>query len=127
MIDETNFIIRTSGRKENSCYIDYLGVYKLTEISKVTGLEVPAIREKYTANGAVYDETVEVYYFSSVDAAKKAVLDIMRDIRADRKGRLVFLTEPEIEYIRKALINEGVNTIHVKNSIKDAIFRKLNQ
>jgi hypothetical protein len=47
-------------------------------------------------------------------------------MKSDQKGRIISLTDAEIEYIRKALINEGSNTIHLKNSIKDAIFKKLN-
>jgi hypothetical protein len=51
---------------------------------------------------------------------------ILKKTRSEMKGKAVFLSENEIEYIRKALINEGSNTIHVKSKIKDAIFKKLN-
>ena len=44
----------------------------------------------------------------------------------DKRGRAVYLTEREIEYIRAALINENNNTIHVSSKIKDQIFKKLN-
>jgi len=126
MISESNFIVRISGRRENSYYIDYQGEYKVTEISKVVGIEPSAIKEIYLANEADYEESLDVYYFPSIEKAKKTIADILRNMKSEHKGRLIFLTESEIEYIRKALINEGANTIHVKNSIKDAIFKKLN-
>ncbi|MCR4436772.1 MAG: hypothetical protein QHH06_14210 [Clostridiales bacterium] len=126
MVSETNFIVRQSGRKEKSYYIDYLGAYKITDISKIVGIEVPALKEKYLGNGAVYDEGVDLYYFDSIENAKKTISDILRDMKAEQRGKLVFLTEAEVEYIRKALIYEGANNIHVQNKIKDAIFKKLN-
>jgi len=126
MVNESNFVIRKSGRKENSYYIDYMGSYKLNDIARIAGMEPGAVREKYLANGASYDESQEVYYFGSVESARKTIDEILKDMKSDYKGRLIFLTEAEIEYIRKALVNEGVNIIHVKNDIKDAIFRKLN-
>ncbi|MCX7710247.1 MAG: hypothetical protein N2484_10420 [Clostridia bacterium] len=126
MINESNFIVRISGRRENSYYIDYQGVYKITEISKVIGVEAAKIKDIYVGNGGDYDGSQDVYYFGSIDAAKSAVAQILKSTKSDHKGRIVFLTEAEIEYIRKALINENSNTIHVSNSIKDAIFKKLN-
>ena len=126
MVNESNFIVRISGRRENSYYIDYQGVYKITEISKIVGIEAPKIKEIYLSNGGAYDEGQDVYYFNSIEAAKGSVSDILKSTKAEHKGRLIFLTETEIEYIRKALINENVQTIHVRNSVKDAIFKKLN-
>lgn len=126
MVNETNFIVRVSGRREKSYYIDYMGIYKIVDISKITGLEAQAIREKYLSNGAEYDESQDVYYFENMDNANKAISDIIKNIKAELKGRIISLTESEIEYIRKALINEGANTLHLNNKIKDAIFKKLN-
>mgnify|MGYP001115726023 CR=1 FL=1 len=126
MVNETNFIVRISGRKESSCYIDYLGVYKVNEIAKITGLKPSAVKEMYLSNGGSYDENLDIYYFKSVDDARKTISDILKDVKDGKKGRVVSLTEAEIEYIRRALINEQSNTIHVKNSIKDEIFKKLN-
>lgn len=125
-INESNFIVRKSGRELNSFYIDYLGVYKLTDISKLTHLDVQLLKEKYMEHGAVYFSDLDVYYFRDVDETKKAISDIMKNLNTDQKGRIVQLTEAEIEYIRQALINEGVNNIRVGSKIKDNIFRKLN-
>lgn len=126
MVNESNFIVRKSGRRENSFYIDYSGVYKIIEIAKVAGLEPTRIKEIYLENGGVYDESLDVYYFGSTEGAKKVVLAVCGSLHSNQKGRLVFLTESEIEYLRKALINEGSNTIHISSKIKDAIFKKLN-
>lgn len=125
-VSESNFIVRKSGQQENSFYIDYLGIYKVSEISKLVHLEPAFIKEKYIKNGAVYFEQLEVYYFSDIDSAKGAVSEIVSNIKGDYKGRIVQLTEAEIEYIRQALINEGVNNIRVNTKVKDNIFKKLN-
>lgn len=126
MVNESNFIVRMSGKRANSYYIDYSGIYRINDIARITGLEASAVKEYYQDNGAVYDETQDVYYFGSIEAAKNTVAAIFGNVRAELKGRLLYLTEAEVEYLRKALINEGSNTIHLKNSIKDAIFKKLN-
>ena len=126
MLSESNFIVRLSGRKANSYYIDYSGVYKIIEIAKVAGLEPSAVKEIYQNSGGVYDDTQDVYYFNSLELARKVISDICGKVQMDRKGRLIFLSEVEVEYIRKALINEGSNNIHLSNKVKDAIFRKLN-
>ena len=126
MVNQSNFIVRLSGRQKGKCYIDYSGKYKVIDIARITGLEPAAVKEIYAGNGAVYDESQEVYYFSSVESANHTIAEIFSNVRADLKGRLLYLSEAEVEYIRKALINEGSNTIHLKNKIKDEIFRKLN-
>ena len=125
MLNETSFIVRISGRKENSFYIDYQGLYKVQDIAKIAGLESSVVRDKYILNGAVLDTNLDVYYFASEDLGNKAINDILKLIKYE-KGRVLFLTVTEIEFVRKALINESSNTIHVKNKIKDAIFKKLN-
>jgi hypothetical protein len=100
---------------------------EITGIAKVVGVEPPRIKEIYLSNGASYDEVQDVYYFGSAESANRAVSEITMGMDSNHKGRLIFLTEAEVEYIRKALINENVNTIHVKNRVKDDIFRKLNK
>lgn len=126
MINEKNFVIRVSGRRENSYYIDYSGAYKIEDISKLTGIKLSSIKDIYQKNGAVYDNSIDVYYFSSRESAQKTVDSMLGEVKHERKGRAVILTDAEIEYIRKALINEGINTIHVSNKIKDDLFKKLN-
>lgn len=127
MVNLSNFIVRKSGRKENCYYIDYQGLYKTSDIARITGLETPAVTMIYIHHGAEYDGSQEVYYFSSVEAAKNAVNEVFSNVRAELKGKVLYLTEAEVEYIRRALINEGSNTISLKSKIKDEIFRKLNE
>ncbi|RCX16282.1 hypothetical protein DFR58_11125 [Anaerobacterium chartisolvens] len=126
MINQTNFIIRTSGRREGSFYIDYIGMYRVDDISKQTGIKPSGIKEIYIKNGAVYDDALDVYYFPGIQDAKNSISEILDGMKPDKKGRVLVLTEAEVEYIRQALINEGSNTIRVSNKIKDAIFKKLN-
>lgn len=125
-VSESNFIVRKSGRAENSYYIDYLGVYKIVDISKLVHLEASLIKEKYLKHGAEYFSVLDVYYFKDIAEAKNTIADILKNLKSDQKGRIIMLTEAEIEYIRQALINEGVNNIRVSSKIKDNIFRKLN-
>ncbi len=125
-ISESSFIVRKSGRKDNNFYIDYQGIYKITEIAKVVHIEASAIKEIYLQYNAVYDAELDVYYFINIESAKHAVSDILRNLKHEQKGRVVQFTEAEIEYIRQALINEGVNNIRVSSKIKDNIFKKLN-
>lgn len=126
MVDETNFIARKSGRKAESYYIDYSGTYKISDIAKVSGMEPSELKKLYTDNGAELDQSLDVYYFGSLDAAKNTISGIFAKIRVEKKGKLIFLTDAEIEFIRRALISEGSNTIPIKGRIKDAIFKKLN-
>jgi ABC-type uncharacterized transport system substrate-binding protein len=125
-ISESNFIVRKSGQQDNSFYIDYLGIYKVVEISKLVHLEASFIRDKYIKHGAVYFEQFDVYYFNDIDQAKSAIAEVLKSMKAEQKGRIIQLTEAEIEYIRQALINEGVNNLRVNSKIKDNIFKKLN-
>jgi|GEM_PF-664523 len=125
-VSESNFIVRKSGRESDSYYIDYLGVYKVTDIAKLVRLEAPLIKEKYLKYGAVYFDELDVYYFSRAEDAKGAIEEILKKLKSSQKGRIIQLTEAEIEYIRQALINEGVNNIRVSSKVKDNIFKKLN-
>ncbi len=125
-INETNFIVRKSGKEANRYYVDYFGYYKVVDISKLVHLEVSFIKEKYAKYGGEYFEELDVYYFTDLDKAKAAIDEIVRNIKSERKGRVILLTEAEIEYIRQALINEGVNNLRVNSKVKDNIFKKLN-
>jgi hypothetical protein len=125
MQNEAGFLVRISGRRENSYYIDNQGSYKIADIAGITGLDASYIKETYVSNNAVYDEGMDVYYFNLEDDAKKSISAITGKIRY-QKGRAVFLTEAEIEYIRMALIKDSSYTIRTNTKMKDAIFRKLN-
>lgn len=127
MVNLTSFIVRKSGRKENSYYIDYSGMYKTSDIARITGLETVAVTMMYIHHGAEYDDTQQVYYFNSTETAKNAILEIFSGVSPELKGKVLYLTEAEVEYIRRALINEGSNTIYLKSKIKDEIFKKLNE
>ena len=56
MVNGDSFIARVSGKRENSYYIDYLGQYKISDISKLTGIKAPDLIKKYEVNKAVYDQ-----------------------------------------------------------------------
>jgi hypothetical protein len=125
-ISESNFIVRKSGQQDNSFYVDYLGIYKVVEISKLVHLEASFIRDKYIKHGAVYYDQLDVYYFNDIEQAKSAINEVLKSIKAEQKGRILQLTEAEIEYIRQAMINEGANNLRVNSKVKDNIFKKLN-
>ncbi len=127
MFNESSFIVRVSGRKENCYYIDYAGEYKIAEIARVTGLSPVDVKMKYSENGGSFDEELNIYYFPSAENAKETIEALLREMQPEHKGKPIYLTETEIEYIRKALINEGSNTIHVSSKVKDEIFKKLNK
>jgi hypothetical protein len=126
MVNKTNFVVRMSGLRENSYYIDYLGAYKIDEIAELVGIKASVIKEKYLLNQAEHEESIDVYYFKSMENAQNAISEILKGVKEEKKGRTIVLTEAEVEYIRRALINEGSNTIHLRNKVKDAIFKKLN-
>lgn len=127
MVNQSSFIARMSGRKADNYYIDHLGAYKVADIAKITGIKLTSVKDIYISNGAVYDDTQDVYYFGSLDSARKAIAELFGSIKPGLKGKIVYLSEAEVECIRRALINEGSNTIHLKSRIKDEIFKKLNE
>ena len=126
MLSESNFIIRASARREGNYYIDYSGEYKISGIALVSGLDIPEVQDIYLKQGGELDTLHEVYYFDSIISARKAVSEILTKTGHSTFGKLVFLTETEIEYIRNSLIKEGTNTVGLNRSLKDEIFKKLN-
>jgi hypothetical protein len=60
-------------------------VYNTTEISKLVGIEASAIMEKYLDNGAEYDESLDVYYFSSLESARKTISDILKVLNLSKR------------------------------------------
>lgn len=125
MIDSANFIVRSSGKKAGYYYIDYLGQYKITDISKEVRIESSKLAEIYLENGGIIDNVFEVYYFDNFLKAKKAISEITSKITPVNKGKNILFTEAEIEQIRKALINDSGN-FGVDSKIKDKILKKLN-
>jgi len=126
MIDTANFIVRRSGRKEGHYYIDYVGLYRAADISKTAGVDMGKLKSIYESNGAIQDTELDIFYFDTIISAQKTISDIFASMKKTKKGRVVMLTEPEIEYIRKALIIDGSGFAGTNNKIKDTIFKKLN-
>lgn len=126
MVDITAFIIRSSGKKRGNFYIDYTGLYKVTDISKEVKVDPKKLSDLYISHGAVLDEEDEIFYFSDFGSAKDAMTGIVSMVKPGSSCRSVRFTEAEIEYIRKALINDGSGNIGVNQKMKDNIFKKLN-
>jgi hypothetical protein len=124
---DTNYlIVRNSGKREGNCYIDYLGKYKLSDIAKETKIDAKKLCDIYTKNGGILEPELEVYYFENVISAKKAVAQVIAKISVAFKGRSIYLTESEIDTIRRALISDGAVAMGIGSKIKDSIFKKLN-
>lgn len=119
------FMVRKSSIKEKGYYIDFEGEYSIDGIKKLTGIDT--IQAIYLEYKAIYDEEREVYYFESEDIADQAITALVKLLRKSEHVRKVELTESEIEYIRRALINEDSNVIFTKNKIRESIFDKLNR
>lgn len=119
------FMVRKSGVKETNYYIDYDGEYTVDDIRKATGID--DIINIYKNHQAEYDDTRNVYYFNSEEQADDAINDLVKLLKKSEHVRKVELTESEIEYIRRALINEDSNVIFTKNKIRESIFDKLNR
>ncbi|MDD2504558.1 MAG: hypothetical protein PHG58_12060 [Clostridia bacterium] len=126
MVNESGFIVRKSGIRQGDYYIDYAGTYTVGDIAKLTGVKAAKIMEIYSENGAIFDDVQNVYFFRSTESAKNAVGELFANVKPEKKAKAVYLSEAEVEYIRRALINEGSNTLYLKGTIKDEIFKKLN-
>jgi hypothetical protein len=121
-----NYILRRSGRDSKHYYIDNQGYYKVSDIAKISGIELPSLISMYKEYAAEYCRELDVYYFDSAEKARKLIEAILKKSGQKSNERMILLTDKEIEYIRLALINEGSNTIRIDNRIKDEIFKKLN-
>ena len=121
-----NYIVRHSGKKPGFFYVDSQGRYKVRDISKISGIEAHDLAVLYRTYSSEYSNDMDVYYFDSTDRANALIDAILERSGQKENGRLIYLTEKEIDYIRKALINEGSNNIHISSAIKDKIFNKLN-
>lgn len=125
MIEKVNFIVRSSGKQDGRFYVDYRGLYKAGDISKKARIEPEKLKTIYLSNGGMYDTDLDIYYFDSMISAQKTISDIFSIIKTVNRGKVITLTEPEIDYIRNALINEA-GFAGINSKIKDAIFKKLN-
>jgi hypothetical protein len=76
MIDAANFIVRNSGKKAGFFYIDYLGKYKITDISKEVRVDASKLTAIYLENGGIIDQSLDVYYFDDFLKAKKVISEI---------------------------------------------------
>ena len=122
-----SFMIRQSAMRSGAYYIDFNGEYEISGISSCTGIPENTIHHIYEDNEGSYDSTRNVYYFEQHGFAAEAVNALRERVNPARVGRTVTLTAEEIEYIRKALINEDSNIIYTKSKIRDSIFDKLNR
>ena len=125
MIDTSGFIIRSSGRKADSFYIDYFGHYKVSEISKESKIDAEKLSGIYISNGGILDTALDVFYFNDIGDARKTLDSIFSSMKKKDRGRAIIFTGAEIEYIRSALINES-GFAGINNKLKDEIFKKLN-
>lgn len=125
MINSSSFVVRSSGQKPGFYYIDYLGNYKISDISELVKIDAMKIEELFIKNGAELDKNTGIYYFNDKFNAKDSVDAIIAKVQTDNKGRSISFTESEIAHIRQALINDNSN-LRVNSKIKDKILKKLN-
>lgn len=126
MVLKSNFVVRKSAYN-GAYYIDYNGHYTLQDISNEIHQPVKKLQEVYEKFDGTFSSEMNVFYFPSLELAKHAVEEALSGVDAADRGKAIYLTESEIEYIRKALINEDSNIISLKTKIKDTIFKKLNE
>jgi len=126
MVVKNHFTVRNSAKVEGY-YIDYLGNYSILALSENLEIDQALITSVFEKYSSQYNTEFGVYYFASKDKATQAIEVLVSAVPANKRGRAIYLTDKEIELIRKALINEDNNFLTVKSSLKDEIFKKLNQ
>ncbi len=126
MLNFSVFLVRSSGRYPGSFYIDCGGLYHIDEIAKGAGLEAERLHKLYEANGGKLNSEQDVYYFSDAGNAKKAISGIFAAMQNSNKGKYVFFSEEEIQYLRKSVINDAMGFAGNDSRMVDAILRKLN-
>ncbi len=126
MSNTSSFRVRSSARASYKYYIDCAGNFKIDDVVRISGMGKKKLEEIFTSHGAQWDEVAGVYYFSSREQAVKVLHQLANQVIHKEKGKAVFLTFEEMEYIRQALINEGSNIINVRNDLKKGLFDKLN-
>lgn len=123
----SQFMIRTSALGEENFYIDFNGEYEVYKIASCTGINENIIDDTYNIYSGKYSKEKNVYYFNKRGNAVEVVEVLTDKLKRSMVTRTVDLTENEIEYIRKALINEDSNIIFTNNGVRTSIFNKLNQ
>ncbi len=123
---KSDFIIRKSAVQEGF-YIDFEGEYEPEKIEAITGIDVAVIKETCLRFRGVFNQELNVYYFKTKDYAEQVVAELSKKTKPAKNVVMVELTTEEIEYIRKALINEDSNVIFTKSKIRTSIFDKLNR
>lgn len=126
MLNFSVFLVRSSGRFPGSYYIDCGGLYHIDEIAKGAGLDAERLRRLYEANGGRLSAEQDVYYFHDLENAKKTISGIFAAMKNSNKGKYVFFTEEEIQYLRKSVINDAMGFAGNDSRMVDAILRKLN-
>lgn len=125
MIVKNHFIVRQSS-DSGLYYIDYHGWYTLADLHHHLHLDEKVLHSSFEKYSTEFKEQQNIYLFSSKEKAQ-AVIDIfISSVPSNELAKAVYLTEQEIEIIRKALINEDNNFLTGKKASKDEIFRKLN-
>jgi hypothetical protein len=126
MLDFSYFIVRSSGRNPGKYYIDCGGLYHVNDIAEGAGLSADRVLKIYTANGGRLNTELDVYYFDRIEAAKQSISDIFGLMQNSNKGKSVYFSEDEIQYLRKAIINDASGFAGNDSRMVDCILKKLN-
>ncbi len=121
-----DYIIRKSKLGDESYYIECNGRHKLVDISSFTGITKEKLEKMYKEHSGQYDDSKSLYYFSKYENCTDLIEALNKNSIVAKKVRNISLTEEEIEYIRRALINEDSNMIFTQGKIRESIFKKLN-
>ncbi len=121
-----NFLIKKSKIKEGYFYVECNGAHDLEGVSEHTGISEEKLETLYKENEGVYCHAKGVYYFYGYQKCVNLIEVLSERAVAKKSVRNVPLTEEEIEYIRRALINEDSNIIFTESKVRDNIFKKLN-
>lgn len=127
MINFSNFIVRNSGRSANTFYIDCGGLYHVSDIASEAGLSSEKLSKIYASGGGKLNVELDVYYFDNIDNARCVIKNIYEIMQDSNKGKSVYFSEDEIQYIRKALINDASGFAGNNSRMVDAILKKLNK
>ncbi len=120
------YLIKKSKIKEGYYYVECDGAHDLDDVSEKTGISVEKLDEIYKKNDGVFCHAKEVYYFYGYSKCVNVIDVLNKHTKTKTPLRQISLTDEEIEYIRRALINEDSNIIFTESKVRDEIFKKLN-